>query len=284
MFLLYNFLTESRGREAHCSAKADSPLCVGLGKIEEEIRKAEERYSSVYLDLLGLIAMGHYKPGDRLPSHTELQKIYGVSIDTTMKAIQILQNWGVVITKRGQGIFVAMDLEALKKIQISPEQVASHVRRFLDSLELLTLTVEGVAEHAASHTAAGEAQELYDRLEYQWKEDYLYELSPIAILDFILEHIQYEALRVIYRVVRKNFHIGRSIPKLVTRQKNERTCEIHRQCMEAVKLLKEGHAAEFAKKAAGMYRYTQQEIIAECMTLGYWEAAMAAYDGSALWK
>ena len=70
------------------------------------------------MDILGLIAAERYRPGDKLPSHKELQTIYGVSVDTTIKAIQILQDWGVVRTVRGNGIFVEMDREELEKIQV----------------------------------------------------------------------------------------------------------------------------------------------------------------------
>ena len=58
----------------------------------------QERYSTVCLDLLGLIAIGRYQPGDRLPTHDRLQEIYGVSRDTTVKAVRMLQDWGVVTT------------------------------------------------------------------------------------------------------------------------------------------------------------------------------------------
>ena len=66
------------------------------------MKTAEERYSSVYLDILGLIAIGYYQPGDRLPSHAQMQKQYGVSVNTTTQAIQCLQKWGVVEATRGK--------------------------------------------------------------------------------------------------------------------------------------------------------------------------------------
>ena len=46
--------------------------------------------------LTGLILSGELRPGDRLPTHDELQEWYGVSRDTTVKAIRMLQDWGVV--------------------------------------------------------------------------------------------------------------------------------------------------------------------------------------------
>lgn len=102
----------------------DSPLRTDLMGLEQQIRSAEERYSRVYMDILGLIDIGRYQPGDRLPSHLELQKAYKVSADTTNKAIRVLQDWGVVTARRGSGIYVAMDLEALKKAPIPEKMIA----------------------------------------------------------------------------------------------------------------------------------------------------------------
>ena len=49
-----------------------------------------------------------------------------------------------------------MGPEKLRHIPIDPALVAYHVRRYLDSLELLSLTAEGVAAHAAAHDRAVE--------------------------------------------------------------------------------------------------------------------------------
>ena len=99
----------------------DSAAVLGRKQLEKLLLREEVRYSAVYMDLLGLIAMGRYQPGDKLPTHNELQKLYNVSVDTTLKAIQILQEWGVVKAVRSKGIFVMMDIQALKKNRnISP--------------------------------------------------------------------------------------------------------------------------------------------------------------------
>ena len=213
-----------------------------------------------------------------------LRKIYNVSVDTTVRAVQILQEWGVVEATPGKGIFVTMDLDGLKKLTISPGMIASHVRRFLDSLELLSLTVEGVAVHAAENASASEAQELYDEIDRLWNRLYLYDLTPRVLLNFITEHIQYDAMRSIYGVIQKNQHVGRSIPNLVNPVKTAVNCELHEQCMEAVGFLMEGRPRDFARKATEMFDHTRELVIGECRRLGYWEAAMAVYDGDLLWK
>ncbi len=282
---LYRFLPDGGEHSPVCKVASDSPFRLGAKELGRRISWAEEQYSRVYLDLLGLIAIGKYRPGDRLPSHAGLRQIYGVSVDTTIKAVQLLKQWGVVTAVRGKGIFVAMGPEKLRHIPIDPALVAYHVRRYLDSLELLSLTAEGVAAHAAAHDRAVEnAGKLGSKLEDWWNNSYLYQLSPIVLLEFLTDYIEYSALRTVYKVIQKNYHIGRSIPKLLHHAKNRHNREIHRQCVEAAEALASNSPDIFAKKAAEMFRYTHQLIIRECKRLGYWQPAMRVYDGTLLWK
>lgn len=90
---LYGF---SYGKEFLIDVSSDSTLVLGKKQLEKLLEGAEMRYSAVYMDLLGLIAVGRFRPGDKLPTHKELQKLYNVSVDTTSKAIKIMQEWGVV--------------------------------------------------------------------------------------------------------------------------------------------------------------------------------------------
>lgn len=263
---------------------SESPLRMGIEELERHLFRTKERYSSVYLDLLGLIAIGRYKPGERLPVYEDLQKIYGVSVDTIVKAIRILQEWGVVRTVRGKGVFVAMDLQAMSRIQIDADLIACHLRRYLDSLELISLTVEGVAAHAGEGITSQKARQFSKDLEELWEHAYLYQLSPVAILEFITNHIQYDALRTIYGVLLKNYHIGRSIPKLINHKKNSHNRMIHSQCKAAVDALIEGDSDQFASQAAEMFQKTQCLIVEECRALGYLASAMEVYDGTTLWK
>lgn len=281
---LYRFLPDGDNYTPVCKVVSDSPFRLGTKELGRRISRAEERYSRVYLDILGLIAIGKYRPGDRLPSHAELRRIYGVSVDTTIKAIQLLQKWGVVSAARGKGIFVVMGPEALGKIPIDPDLVSYHIRQYLDSLELLSLTIDGVAAHAASRATAEEARQLRGRIEDLWEHSYLYQLSPIVLLEFLTAHIEYGALRAIYKVIQENYHIGRSAPGLLSHTKNRYNREIHEQCMQAAEALASNDSGAFAKKAAKMFRYTHQLIIGECKRLGYWQPAMRVYDGSLLWK
>lgn len=281
--VLYRFISKNK-KLPLCRVESDSPFRLGVSEIDRKLRGAEQRYSNVYLDILGLIAIGRYKPGERLPSHSELQKNYGVSVDTTMKAIQLLKSWGVVETKRGKGIFVTMNLDTMSRIQIDSNLISCHIRRYLDNLQLLSLTIEGVAAHAAVDVTQIQAYELRDKIEKLWNDSYLYQLSPVVLLEFLVMHIRYDALQAIYKVILKNYHLGRSIPNLIRHKKNEHNQNIYKQCIEAVDQLIEGNLGRFTEKVTKMFQMVHRLVIIECKQLHYWDAAMEVYDGTDFWK
>lgn len=278
---LYGF-TEGKSPAFH--APSDSAVLLGRGQLEKLLSGAEVRYAAVYMDLLGLIAVGRYRRGDKLPTHKELQKIYGVCVDTTTKAIQMMQEWGVVKTVRGSGIFVEMDLEELKKIQIPAHLIANQVRRNLDSLELLSLTIEGAAACAAPRISREELHAAEEKMDRLWNREYLYGRTPAVLLDLIIAHTGIDALNGVYTLLQRNLRIGRSIPALLDTRKTAANRSIHAQCAEAVKMLDGGDYAAFSEKAAEAFQRIYHLVIEACKGLGYYEAAMKAYDGSALWK
>lgn len=283
-FVAYiHFITISRD-DFQCYVPADSPFRIGVQGLDQWMKTAEERYSSVYLDILGLIAIGYYLPGDKLPSHAQMQKQYGVSVNTTTQAIQCLQKWGVVEATRGKGIFVSKNIEVLNDIHVDPKLIASHIRRYFDCLELVSLTVEGVAYHVAAHVSYEQIQKLIQRLEEVKNFGSLYQPAILILLEFLTEHIPYDALQSIYRIILKNYRIGRKIPKLINKNNVPIKLEIHRMCVEAANTLIDGDRSAFAKQTADMFTYTHYLVIEECKKLGYWKTVKDIYDSSQLWK
>lgn len=53
-----------------------------------------------------LIASGHYRPGDRLPTEQELATMFGVGRSSIREAIKVFQHLGVVESKAAKGTFV----------------------------------------------------------------------------------------------------------------------------------------------------------------------------------
>lgn len=284
IFSQYRAIAEQAGETQFIQLRSPCPMLAEADGLVRQFSAAQERYSTVCLDLLGLIAIGRYQPGDRLPTHDQLQRYYGVSRDTTVKAVRMLQDWGIVTAAPRRGIVVMMNLEKLKEIRITPGSIACHVRRYLDSLELLSLTVERTAAHAAANVGPGDAERLHRELLRQWEQPYEHQLIPRTLLRFITDHIQYQALGAIYELLTRNFSIGRSIPKLVSPDKNAENCKLYRRCIEASAILGRGDGALFAKAAAEMFEQTRSLVAAECRRLGYWDAAARVYDGEALWR
>ena len=272
------------GSEPAFDVPVDSAAVLGRKQLEKLLLREEVRYSAVYMDLLGLIAMGRYQPGDKLPTHNELQKLYNVSVDTTLKAIQILQEWGVVKAVRSKGIFVMMDIQALKKIEISPHLIACHVRRYLDTLDLLALTIEGVSAYAATHIAQNEIEEAISDINRCWNEDHLYMLTPSFLLNLIVKHTGDGSLNAVYTLLRQNLGIGRSIPALRETEKTAEDYELYEQCVTALNQLYAGRQEDFSNGTAKAFRYIYDYVTEKCKNLGYYDSAMAVYDGSALWK
>ncbi len=64
------------------------------------------KYRKVYEDLLSAIKTGAFQPGDRLPSEAELGKHYSTSRITIAKAVNELQQKGLVSRKAGSGTHV----------------------------------------------------------------------------------------------------------------------------------------------------------------------------------
>ena len=64
-------------------------------------------YLSIVNDISRDIASGKYKPGDALPSYSQLAELYGVGISTVSRAVATLRERGLVIGLQGKGIFVA---------------------------------------------------------------------------------------------------------------------------------------------------------------------------------
>lgn len=57
-------------------------------------------------EIRGKIASGELKPGDKLPSISQLTKQYGVSAQPVKSALLVLQTEGIVEGHQGRGVFV----------------------------------------------------------------------------------------------------------------------------------------------------------------------------------
>jgi DNA-binding FadR family transcriptional regulator len=115
---------------------------------EEEYRPAYER---VVDEIIVLISARDLKPGDRLPTETELAKELGTSQRTVREALKMLSAIGRVKAERGRGLFVGRGTESLRGAHPVPfrptdmDQIAALFRfRAVQERESATLA----AQHA----------------------------------------------------------------------------------------------------------------------------------------
>jgi len=66
----------------------------------------EPLYRQLASILRGQIASGQIPPGRRLPSKLSIRQEYGVSQNTTERALQLLREEGLIETSMGRGLFV----------------------------------------------------------------------------------------------------------------------------------------------------------------------------------
>ena len=79
---------------------------VDNGKITIDRESYEPAYAQLVRILIGQIAAGEFRPGDRLPSEAQLCERYAVSPMTVRRVINILADQGLVTAERGRGTFV----------------------------------------------------------------------------------------------------------------------------------------------------------------------------------
>lgn len=282
--ILYDFMQPDAQPSANTHVCIHSPLYKGVDDFEQIICKGEDRCASVYMDLLSMMVSGQYKLGDRLPSIIQLHQSYNVSIKTASKAVQQLQQWGAVTSIRGKGIHVVMKQIELTNIHLDPSLVAHHVRRFLDSLEFLMLIIEQTAQLVAQNIPKEDALQLRSELTAMWDDYQIYHMSSRVLLNFITNNIPYQALRVVYELLQRNFRIGRSIPCLLNLGATNSNREIHERILTAIDALIKQDISLFATLCKDIFTHIYQESILACKHLNYYDAAMKVYDGTILWK
>lgn len=91
------------------------------------------------------IISGKFKTTEKLPSVREFAFIYQVNPNTVQKALQILEDEGLILTDRTNGKFVAENLETieLQKLKIIQKEVESFVEK-MKKLGLSTAEIKNL--------------------------------------------------------------------------------------------------------------------------------------------
>lgn len=114
------------------------------------------------------IALGHYQPGDQLPTEAQLSDRFGVNRHTVRRALADLRETGIVHARRGAGVFVAhrpTDYPIGRRVRFHQNLAASgHVpdKRVLH----LTTRSSDPREAEALALSPGAAVQVYEGLSY----------------------------------------------------------------------------------------------------------------------
>jgi GntR family transcriptional regulator len=104
----FNASQASRRRNMSVDERA-SPTAppAGTGEARKKASKrSTPKYTSVANTILCAVEMGRWKPGDQLPSETELAEKMRVSLGTVQRALKVLTDQGLVLRHHGRGTFV----------------------------------------------------------------------------------------------------------------------------------------------------------------------------------
>lgn len=111
--------------------------------------------------LRALIRTGELGPGERLPSFRRLAEWAGVNVGTVRAVYEALEQDGLVVTRHGQGTFVAAEVEAVPQL----EEIASEALRRAEEAGIGPRDLAIVAMASAGLAPAEEAESLDVRQE-----------------------------------------------------------------------------------------------------------------------
>lgn len=70
-------------------------------------REQTAPYRRIAAELRSRIESGDLKPGEQVPSASELCEAYGVSRNTALRSLKLLRAEGLIVVEQGWGSFVA---------------------------------------------------------------------------------------------------------------------------------------------------------------------------------
>ena len=73
----------------------------------ETVMRAPSKKDQIVTDIRARIRSGDLRPGDQIPTSSELRSLYGVSLVPVRAAIAELKTLGLVEFAAGRGVFVA---------------------------------------------------------------------------------------------------------------------------------------------------------------------------------
>jgi GntR family transcriptional repressor for pyruvate dehydrogenase complex len=118
-------------------------------KINFQRAKPVRLFEQAVEQIKSLILSGHLKPGDKLPSESELSQMLEVSRSSVREALRSLESHGIIQVRSGAGAFVAEDALVFSSVN---DAIGRLLQR--RNLVLQLLQVRGAMERLAASQAA----------------------------------------------------------------------------------------------------------------------------------
>ena len=248
-----------------------SPLVQGANAVRQRLRDTEKRYQTIYLDIISWLALRGSSRGELLPPHEELAAMYGVSHNSTVPALGMLQELGVLKSIRGKGTFLQMDTDDVRLLRVSTNEAILRVRRLLEQFQFLALTTGVVASHAMASVSKGELGQLRDRMEqHTFPGPQVIHLA-LELHKFFTRHIQPSALRTIFEVLEEEIPTRIGMPGLLNYDRAVLNA-LEDDCWSVLKYLETQDYDSAAARFQSFYEACYNRLMCNIKQTIYWEA------------
>jgi len=121
-----------------------------------DFQSREPIYSQVVEQVKQLVATGHLKPGDQLPTVRQLAADLRVNFNTIARAYRSLHDEGVISTQQGRGTYILeQPLPATsEQRKLRRAKLAELTERFLTELERLGYEPDEIRKSVEGHLAS----------------------------------------------------------------------------------------------------------------------------------
>ncbi len=117
-----------------------------------EFRTDKPIYRQIIDYAFGCIMGGGWRPGEKVPSVREMAVTLAVNTHTVLKAYDYLQDHGIIVSKRGMGLFLADDAPGRVDAEHREEFFSTTLNDVFRQMDQLGIAIDDiVAEYKRLH-------------------------------------------------------------------------------------------------------------------------------------
>ena len=217
-------------------------------------KRPQMRYTLVSR-ILREIERGDYPRGTYLPSLPCMAQRYEVSFNTVRRSLSILDSMGITRSLQGKGTLVLAEAE---KADLANPEIREGMKLYLDSLQLMTLTIKPVVQYTLENAPADAVEKLQYDVRQLGKNRNSYKIFEV-VLTFIAENCRLNLVKECYNKLRELIVWGYPIALLRLRER-EFHMEYNDMVAQAGRYLDEGNAEAFSGSVKEFMGREYQEV------------------------